>query len=121
MKMLNVSFVMNDPRFAQTIPLIRASGVRLPDGNYQKSTSNLTIKCVVQPSKADDVLKYLPEGERQDNAISIHSATEIRMGDGNGQESDVVIWNGGHYRVAFAKNWKDFGYWFAIAQGFDNG
>jgi hypothetical protein len=75
----------------------------------------------VQPATQNDILNFLPEGERQSNAIRIYAAGMLVMGNGDDKQSDVIIWNGDYYRVAFSKPWDAFGYWFAIAVGFVHG
>ena len=99
----------------------KLTGAFANEGEWQTTEQTLDRFGVVQPAKADDLLKYLPEGERQGNFITIYCNQDVLMGNGSDQQSDVVVWRGDYYRVAFSKPWEQHGYWFAIAQGFVHG
>ena len=120
--MINIGRVVQDPRFAQAFQVKRQSaGTFANEGEFSTVETVLDRFGVVQPSKADDLIKFLPEGERQGNFITIYCNQDVLMGNGKDQESDVVVWRGDYYKVAFSKPWDIHGYWFAIAQGFVNG
>lgn len=120
--MIAVSEVVSDPELAQAFQVKRQSaGTFANEGVFSTTETTLDRFGVVQPSKSDDLLKFLPEGERQGNFITIYCAQDVLMGDGKDQQSDVVIWRGDYYRVAYSKPWDAHGYWFAIAQGFVHG
>lgn len=115
--MIDISDIVGDPDFTQTITVQRVTGAYVPggEGEITKTEATLTRRAVVQPATADDVVQYLPEGERTDQAIRIWCTQDIRMSDGALIYSDVVVWQGQRYRVEFSKPWQQHGYWFAIA------
>lgn len=117
--MINLSQVVNNPRLAQSFSIERvAGGAFAGEGKWTEGTpSTLPRFGVITPSKANDLITYLPEGERQNNVITIYCSEDILMADGQGQESDYVLWEGGRYRVAFSKPWQVQGYYFALAVG----
>lgn len=115
--MINLSEIVLNPAFAQPFQIKRLSGTFANEGEFTETNTTIDRYGVIQPAKPDDVLKFLPEGERQGNAIMVHCADEVRMGDGVGLRSDIILWHGEQYRVAFAKPWQDYGYWFVIAVG----
>lgn len=117
--MIDVSELVVDPDFAQSFQVKRHGAPTLSnEGEAVATFTVLDLYGVVQPASQNDVIKYLPEGQRQGNFISIWCKDEVRMGNGQAQLPDIVMNHGGVYRVAFSKNWVDNGYWFAIAQGF---
>lgn len=119
--LVNVAELVQDPELAQPFTIERYVGSFANEGEYSQTPTVLQRFGVIQPTKADDLIKYLPEGERQGNAISIYCKDDIFMADGNGQQSDVIIWQGDYHRVAFSKRWNMHGFWFAIATGFVHG
>ena len=120
--MIDMSELVSDPDFAQAFQVERQSaGTFANEGVYTTTATTLNRFGVIQPSKSEDLIKFLPEGERQGNFITIHCAQDVLMGDGNTQMGDIVIWRGDYYKVAFSKPWDMHGYWFAIAQGYVHG
>ncbi|MES2587007.1 MAG: hypothetical protein V4536_08820 [Pseudomonadota bacterium] len=115
--MIDISEVINDPDFTQPFQINRMFGSFVNEGEWLDSPVTLERIGVIQPTKANDALQFLPEGERQSNAITIYCTQDVLMGDGQNQRSDTVLWNGSQYRVAYAKPWQQNGYWFAIATG----
>lgn len=119
--MIDVSELMDDPDLSQAFQIKRRAGGFLNEGRWISGAETILDRVgIIQPSKAADVLQFLPEGERSNTVITIHSKQDILMAKSSGQESDVVIWNGRQYRVAYSKPWELYGYWFAMAVGFGN-
>lgn len=118
---LNVSEVMTDPDFAQQFQVIRFGGGFANEGEYtQTPSAPITMTGVIQPAKDDDIVLFQAEGERLGNLIVVYCAQEIRESDAKSQESDIIIWHSNQYRVLKARQWRDFGYWKAIADGIQN-
>lgn len=116
---LDVSRVVKNPRLQQPFRIQRNTYIFADEGEWKlANTDFLTAVGVVTPTQEKDRAQYLSEAQRQLNAITIYSPTEIRKADGESQESDIVIWRGGYYRVEFSKPFDPYGYWFAIATGF---
>lgn len=116
---INLSRVVNNPRLQSPFQIVRNLYEAMNEGEWTLvSTETYDQVGVVTPADANDVALYLPEGQRQHNAITLFSPVAIYKSDGAGQESDVIIWNGSYYRVQFSKPFEAYGYWFAIATGF---
>lgn len=119
---MNVQDVVLDDDFLTLYDLWRfAPGARDIHGDYTPGTKvpTLGLKAAIQASKNADIVRFVPEGERSSDSITIYSALELRRSSGDDQEqSDVVYWQGGYYRVQYSKPWQVFGYWFVIATQF---
>lgn len=119
MNPINVSRVVNNPALKKPFQVQRPKYEFRNAGEWTLiATQTFQASAVITPASPADQVKYLPEGQRHSTAIMIFSPTQILMGDGNTQESDVVVWNGAYYRVQSSKPWEGYGYWFAIATGF---
>jgi hypothetical protein len=113
--LVNVSDVVNDPQFSQTFSVKRFTGNFANEGEYDRgSVVTLTRYGSIQPANQDD-LNLLPEGQRDGKYIKVYTVQEIRKGDGT-VESDQILWDGREYRVTFTKLYKDYGYYFVIAE-----
>lgn len=119
--MIDVSELIDDPDFASEFTVFRDSGSFVEGEWVKNAPSQLPMIGVVQPATSEDMLRFLPEGERQKNVIRIWCRQKIQMANGKDEQSDVVVWNCDYHRVAYSKPWGKNGYWFAIAVGFVNG
>lgn len=98
--------------------VLRPAVGTMVEGRYTEGTPvSLSRVGVIQPVSAQDAINFLPEGERQNNAITIFCTEDINMGDGMDVRPDEVVFDGQTYRVAFSKNFKHHGYWRVIAVG----
>jgi hypothetical protein len=114
--LLNVGSVLRDPLFSQSFQVERFTGAFANEGVYNRGSAVILAgQGNIQPAKDDD-LNVLPEGERDGKYIKCYSLGEIRKGDGKGIESDQIIWDGKKYRVMYTKLYKDYGYWFSVAE-----
>lgn len=114
--LVNVAEVVDDPAFSQSFTIERFTGSFHNEGAYNRgSPVTLPRFGSIQPANQDN-LSVLPEGERDGKFIKVYCTTEIRKGDGETIESDQVIWDGKKHRVAFSRLYKDYGYWFVLAQ-----
>jgi hypothetical protein len=119
--MINVADLLSNPDFAQTFQIIRSSGSFSNEGEYSMSLlTTLSMLGVIQPAKQQDVVQFMPEGERLGNLIVVYCAQELKASDAKSQESDIIIWHSNRYRVAQAKPWLDHGYWQVFAEGIQN-
>lgn len=118
--MIDVSEVVSDPDFQTPLHITRtAPGTTNDDGVFIPGLpQDFDIMACTQPAKPADMIAQYPEGERQVNAIKIYSPVPILMADGNGQQSDILIWQGQPYRVDKSMPWGVSGYWFVMASGF---
>ncbi|MCL2829843.1 MAG: hypothetical protein FWD77_03775 [Betaproteobacteria bacterium] len=116
--MIDVSELIDDPDFASAFELIRSSGGFENEGEYVAAPGQPEKRIgVVQPAKAEDVAQFLPEGERANRAITVYCRQELRHSDGEGADSDAILWNGQRWRVIGVRNWSGEGFWQATAVG----
>lgn len=118
--MMDLSEVIEDPEFTTSFQVQRfGAGAYANEGVFTVPIPDrLLMSGIVQPASGNDLLRFLPEGERASASIRVYCTRELIMGDGVKTLSDIIIWNGGQYRVAFRKQWSQFGYWFVIACSF---
>ncbi len=118
--MIDISELMDDPDFASAIVVTRAgTATRDADGVLSfRPPAVAPLTAIVQPASAADKTDFLPEGERQGNAVKLWSRTPVLMADGEGQQADTFIYLNGNYRVAYSKTWDQHGFHFAIATGY---
>lgn len=120
--MIDVSELLTDPDFATAYQIVRetqGSFVSGGEGEWQAGEpTTLDRFGPVQPSKPEDKVDFLPEGERGKNAINVFSKDEIILSDGKNVQSDIILFNGKTWRVANRKPWGLNGYWWAIAVEF---
>lgn len=115
MSLVNVADVINDPLFSQQFNIERFTGAFANEGEYDRGTAiTLPRYGSIQPAREDD-LNLLPEGQRDGKFIKCYVLQEIRMGNGT-VESDNILWDNRKYRVVHSKLYKDYGYWFVIAE-----
>jgi hypothetical protein len=114
---IDVAELMDDPDFCQPFQVRRPSG-SFDEGEWiQGPPEVINMVGIIQPAKADDVLKLAPEGTRPSNWISVYCGQELRIDDTDTKRSDLILWRGAVYRVMARKPWVDFGFWQVIAEG----
>jgi hypothetical protein len=113
--MIDISEVVADSDFVEPITVYRVTGALSNEGEITKSEVAIARIAVVQPASKDDMVSYVPEGERTDEAIRIWCTQDLRMSDGNSIHSDIIEWSGKRYRVAYSAPWQQHGYYFVIA------
>lgn len=118
--MVDVSELMNDPDFAETIVLRRplAAQFAADGGSAAAYAPDVNITAIVQPADAQQI-SSLPEGSIGPGAIkSVWSATDLRMADGSTTEADVLVIDGLSFKVVGEERWDDNGYRFVLAAQF---
>lgn len=66
-----------------------------------------------------EMLELLPEEERFEESIYIHTEFAVQMGKNNGETliaPDRILWNGESWRVVRIRDWSSFGFYAALAQ-----
>jgi hypothetical protein len=119
--MINVAELLCDPDFAQSFQVIRLGGAFANEGEYTQAQSPpINMVGVIQPAKQQDVVQFMPEGERLGNLIVVYCQQEIKSSDAKTQESDIILWHSNRYRVVQSRQWLDHGYWQVWAEGIQN-
>jgi hypothetical protein len=116
---IDVSRVVNNPRLQVDggFQVVRNVYDYANEGEWTlAATETYTYTGDVCPAPQADKVKYLPEAQRAEMAVTVHCTQPLYMADGNGQEGDIVVWRGNSYRVQFSKPYRS--YHFAIATRF---
>lgn len=120
---MNMDDVITDPDFISEFQRIQVAG-GYTDGIWaaQETPDPAPYFFPVLPARLDQ-LNILPEGER--NAASICLYTNFELYDGQRQDgvrqSDIILWQGGYYKVAFTKQYSIAPIYFSIATRFQRG
>lgn len=115
--MLNISEMMTDPDFVSGYILRRPSGSWIGNGVWEETFENFARVGCIQPARNEDVVQFLPEGERNVRAIRVWDKEPVLAGE----TPDLVTWQDGTYRVVASKPWAPWGYYYAIATEFKDG
>lgn len=113
----DVSDIITDPDFSTTFQVLRVTGAFNADGIYVSGEATLEREGIVLPAKLDQ-LKVLPEGERNEESLAVYCVEDILMADQQNQLSDIVVYKGGFYRVAFTKYYDQCTLWYALCVRF---
>ena len=115
MPFLDVTDVLSDPDFADTVSVLRtATAVDIFGENLATSaTTTSAVSAVVTPASSND-LKRLPDTARLEGAITLISTFRFTSGQ-PGFTADVVTWQGRQYTVMNLDDWSQFGAGFVRA------
>src|ERR1700761_5948493 len=105
MPMLDVSDVILDPLFAQTICVIRRAQSVSSGGIASETDTIYNPIAVVTIGGMDYALEE--DLERSRNLITVHSQMPLR-GPKTGYEPDFVIWQCNKYIVRKSLNWSQY-------------
>lgn len=118
--MINVSFLITDPAFAQTIKVYRKTGDWAPNGEFVITENEIQMTGVISIANAKQI-EFIPEGDRIGGEIAIHTL-EALYNSRNATEteqagvSDEILWHGDRYKIYQVNEYSDYGYYFAIGQ-----
>lgn len=114
MPLLDVSDVLLDPDFAQTISVIRRSE---SVNNFGRTdlTSTQTDGIIAVVTSGQSRLDRGADVDVSPNTIVVHTQFRLR-GEAPGVKPDLVIWHGNRYLVNKANDWSDFGAGFIMAE-----
>lgn len=113
MPLLDVSDVLSDPMFADVLTLYRSTETVSGHGRGVLSTVTSTISGVVT-SADGDVLARLPEGDRTEGSITVHTVTVLTSGQGS-IGPDELDWAGQRYIVRIVNDYSRYGAGFVCA------
>ena len=110
--MINVSRVINSPKFSQPFTVWRKSGDWIA-GRFVPTETSITISGVVTAAGTKDIIQ-VPEGDRTSQLMVFHSTMPLYVThddiEGKGT-SDEIEWHRERYRLLQIKDWSDFGYY----------
>lgn len=119
--MINVSRIVNDPRFSQSFKVYRKSGVWVR-GRFEEDEKEIEMNGVITPAKPKEI-EMIPEGDRVGGEIAIHSTNKIytthALNNENDEEtnegtSDEIEWQGERYKIYQVSDYSQYGYYYAI-------
>jgi hypothetical protein len=118
--MLDLSSVVTDPRFAQTITVIRKTGGWQPNGEFTTIENQLAMAGTISIANAKQI-EFIPESDKVGGEIAIHTIEPLynSRNETNTQQaglSDEIIWHGDRYKIYQVHEYSDYGYYFAIGQ-----
>lgn len=94
--------------FRKPLTVTREQPGQYVDGVWQPGTSaTLTVNASVQPTTPDE-MQMLPEGERDRQAFTLYSDTELLVSNDNTQQpSDRVQIDGATYKASARAPWQN--------------
>lgn len=117
--MIDLGLIPNDPDLAQNYTILRSNNnSQWLTGTFQSQTEEVPGFGVVSVASLRD-LEMVPEGDVVHGAMAFWSSRPIygtRATQGQaGLASDILVWRGENYRVLNVAEYRDYGYWKAIA------
>ncbi|MCX5516231.1 hypothetical protein C3941_19775 [Kaistia algarum] len=113
MPLLDVSDVLADPDFADTLVLTRSTQTTGSNGRATRTSVQSTISGVVT-SNSGDVLKRFPDLARVGGSILVHTTARL-VASADNVEADVLTWRGRDYTVSALNDYSSFGAGFVVA------
>lgn len=114
MPMQDVSDVLDDPDFNQTIQVTRTVKSVDDRGEVTQTSTTKDVIAVVAPITANE-LNRLPDAERLSGGCTVYCRYPLFTGKGD-YTSDVVNANGSQYVVISVDDWEAFGAGFVSAK-----
>ncbi|GAC1042261.1 hypothetical protein [Rhizobium sp. No.120] len=116
MPLLDVTDVLSDPDFADTITVTRTTQSGFDHGRPIVTTQTFSNVTAVVTAGQGDILKYFPEMTNIQGAILIHT-TFLLTSASETTQADIVTWQGRGYQVTGLNDWSTFGTGFIMAVG----
>ena len=116
MPLLDVTEILSDPDFADTITVTRSVETVDTHGRPQTSPETFPNVTAVVTAGQGDILKYFPEMANISGAVLIHT-TFLLTSASETTQADIVTWQGRDYQVTGLNDWSTFGAGFIMAVG----
>lgn len=107
MALIDVSELMTDPDFTNTISLTRRTQTISDYGKTILTGTATTITAIVQAGSGE-VLKRNPEYSVMEDWITIYAKFDFRA-DGNGYYADLITWNSRDFQVKTVTDYSNWG------------
>lgn len=111
MPRVNVSRVIQSPKFTQPYSIFRKSG-NWVEGEFIQSETEIKVNSVVTSPSSKDLMQ-IPEADRVTGVMCFHSINQMYVTNKDGT-SDEILWNNTRYRIFKVVPWFNFGYWKAF-------
>ena len=106
-----------DPELGMTaFTVTRPVYTRTPSGVTEQEAVSSALG-TIHPA-AEEELQLLPEEERNETCIVIHTDFALSLGEDRGKTyagPDRITWKGNEWRVVSVRDWSMFGYYRAVA------
>lgn len=119
MRMIDLSLVVLDSRFAQSFTVHRKSG-KWNAGRFEQLEIPIVMSGTIGIA-SDQEINQIPEGDRVGGEILIHTKEKIfitrtdEVEDKSGT-SDELEWHGDRYKIYSVSDYSDYGYYKSIGQ-----
>jgi len=97
MALIDVSELLTDPDFTNTVTLIRRSSTINTFGENTMIETPSTITVVVQGGNTES-LERVPEGARLSDLIEVYYRGQLTV-ESPGGYADIIVWQGKRYQV----------------------
>lgn len=114
MALIDVSELLTDPDFTNTVTLIRRASTVNTYGENVMTETQSTITAVVQGANTES-LERVPEGARLSDLIDVYYKGQLTAESPSGY-ADVIVWGGKRYQVfEVVEDFMNFGAGFTKA------
>jgi hypothetical protein len=114
MAMIDVSEILLDPDFGNTVSLITRAASVNEYGEGVLAETAINVRVVVE-QEGSEMMARLPEGARLSDYITVYYRGKLSAERAGGY-ADVVVWDGKRYQVKeVAENYLNFGAGFTKA------
>lgn len=110
---IDVSELLLDPDFTQSVQVIRATAPVDIHGRVTPVETTFEIVASVQ-ANSGQALAMLVDGSRISDSISVHSQTLLFASE-QGRVADIVVWRNRRYVVKIVRLWDGWGAGFCSA------
>ena len=114
MALLDVTEVLLDPDFIDSMTYLRNAQVVGTNGVATITPPVPVPMYGVVTSRDGDTLTRGPDGEYNEDSITIHTMTRLISGEDD-NTADIVMWDGKPYTVMHVNNYSHFGAGFVAA------
>jgi len=109
---LDVTELLGDPDFCESVVVTRRAETVGANGRSSVSSSTQTVQAVVAPGVSRTF--RLPEGQGAEGTVTVHTTFRL-TGPANGYQPDLVQWRGSQYTVMEVNDYSHFGAGFVEA------
>ncbi|MHC3068679.1 hypothetical protein [Klebsiella pneumoniae] len=114
MALIDVSELLTDPDFTNTVTLIRRASTVNTYGENVMTETQSTITAVVQGANTES-LERVPEGARLSDLIDVYYKGQLTAESPSGY-ADIIVWGGKRYQVfEVVEDFMNFGAGFTKA------
>ena len=107
MARIDVSFLLKDPDFVNSISIVRRTTTVNDFGENELTEETISAIASVQAADGKTLLS-LPETARLEDYKNIYTKTKL-IADETGKYSDIIIWEGNRYQLIKIYPWGNFG------------